>query len=256
MGESTCSIEGCERPVWARGWCSTHYNHWWSAQERVRPLCSIEGCERPICARSWCTVHYQRWRKHGDPLAGGPSNQPGPVGGLCSVKGCNKPHEARGWCDTHYSRWREHGSTDLPRRSTAYERFVAKVDASGGADVCHPWTASRNEKDYGHFYADGEYFKAPRWLLGYLRGKALGPDEWALHHCDNPPCCNPAHLYIGDCVQNVRDMVARGRGAMQSRTHCPHGHPYDEQNTRLYQGRRFCRMCHKLRGRTAPGQNK
>lgn len=37
------------------------------------------------------------------------------------------------------------------------------------------------------------------------------PGKLILHHCDNPPCCNPEHLYAGDHADNTRDKVSRGR---------------------------------------------
>ena len=40
-----------------------------------------------------------------------------------------------------------------------------------------------------------------------------------LHHCDNPPCCNPAHLYVGTAKDNARDCKARGRRAKRYRPH-------------------------------------
>jgi hypothetical protein len=30
-------------------------------------FCSIDGCERPVRGRGWCSLHWQRWNKHGDP---------------------------------------------------------------------------------------------------------------------------------------------------------------------------------------------
>jgi hypothetical protein len=35
------------------------------------------------------------------------------------------------------------------------------------------------------------------------------------HHCDNPPCCELTHLFLGTCADNVADMVAKGRHATE-----------------------------------------
>lgn len=63
------------------------------------------------------------------------------------------------------------------------------------------------------------------------------------HACDTPACCNPDHLADGTQADNMRDAAERGRNAGQRKTHCPSGHPYDEANTRIYDGRRYCRTC-------------
>ena len=48
---------------------------------------------------------------------------------------------------------------------------------------------------------------------------------------------------------NMRDMVRHGRNAMTNRTHCPRGHEYSAENTKVYEGRRFCITCSRERGR-------
>jgi len=47
------------------------------------------------------------------------------------------------------------------------------------------------------------------------------------HRCDNPPCCNPRHLFLGTCADNVADMVAKARGARGA--DLPHTKLTDEQ---------------------------
>lgn len=49
------------------------------------------------------------------------------------------------------------------------------------------------------------------WIL--VNGPVPPETPCVLHACDNPPCCNPAHLFLGTNDDNVADMVAKGRQA-------------------------------------------
>lgn len=148
------------------------------------------------------------------------------------------------------------------------ERFWTKVDRSGGPDDCWPWIGGRNAAGYGQFYAhrqdaqpgDRQHrFPAHRWLLGYLRGRELeggahGIEE-ACHRCDNPPCVNPAHLYVGTRRSNKAEELERGRNHYRALTHCPQGHPYDEDNTYTRSsGSRQCRACRAEQAKAAKGR--
>ena len=75
MAQRTCSIEGCDKPVNARGWCSMHYLRWQttgtpgeatSSFIRKTGSCSVEGCEKPDHSRGMCRMHYYRMTKMGD----------------------------------------------------------------------------------------------------------------------------------------------------------------------------------------------
>lgn len=172
----------------------------------------------------------------------------------CAVEECDKPKQKRGWCGTHYMRWRRTGAPDGSSLLPAFDRFMSHVDTSGGPDACHPWTASKNEFGYGFFRVNRRTHIAPRWLLGHLRGSLLELPEIACHHCDNPACCNPTHLYVGTQKTNAEDCVRRGRKRVvvadqnREKTHCKRDHPFDETNTYITSdGRRQCRRCMAIR---------
>lgn len=112
MSKATCSIDGCESPVRARGWCARHD---WELADL--PECSIEGCGRAVVGRGWCSKHYQRWQKTGDPVGW---RKPIAVETACSIDDCPRITWSRGWCPAHYRQWRLTGdplTTDRKRKA-------------------------------------------------------------------------------------------------------------------------------------------
>lgn len=89
------------------------------------------------------------------------------------------------------------------------ESFWRSVD-TGGEDDCWEWKLTRNDNGYGHVMYHNKMQKAHRlaWLLHH---GSLDPNLDVLHTCDNPPCCNPRHLFLGTHTDNVADMIAKGR---------------------------------------------
>jgi len=131
----------------------------------------------------------------------------------CELSNCGRRHKGRGMCDMHLQRQRRTGTTASPVRSLA-ERFWAKVDRRG-PDDCWPWTAATNEHGYGVLRPQGRRcgpgLKAHR-VAAVLAGMDIEGRD-VLHSCDNPPCCNAAHLRPGTPADNAADMVERDRVA-------------------------------------------
>ena len=95
-------------------------------------------------------------------------------------------------------------------RANTPDVFWKRVDKSGGASACWPWTGRKKAFGYGCFYMSQKFWTASRFAWTMERGP-IPPGKFVLHRCDNPPCCNPAHLYIGTKADNSHDAVNRGR---------------------------------------------
>lgn len=94
------------------------------------------------------------------------------------------------------------------------DRFFDLVSPRGHPNGCWLWLGATYRKGYGHFRRkiNGKWvmYKAHRYSYKYFYGK-LSENQLVLHICDNPPCVNPNHLFVGTHKDNSEDCVKKGR---------------------------------------------
>lgn len=136
-----------------------------------------------------------------------------------------------------------------PYDQSVVERFSAKVDRTD-TNGCWLWTASLDSQGYGQLMVTHDGTKRPRkahrlaWEIHHE--VQLTADQCVLHHCDNPQCVRPDHLFVGTVHANNTDMTLKGRHANQVKTHCAQGHQFTGE-TVMTRGKptRVCRVCRR-----------
>lgn len=89
------------------------------------------------------------------------------------------------------------------------ERFFSRVTLSETG--CFDFSETQPHTGYGKFQSNGRTWRAHRWVMWALGNIEINDPICVLHVCDNRKCVNPNHLYLGDRLQNAKDIKDRNR---------------------------------------------
>jgi hypothetical protein len=115
-----------------------------------------------------------------------------------------------------------------PRYAPLKERLDSQIDRSAGPLECWPFNGLRDKYGYGRIKHMCRRYSVHRLAWTYANDREIPPGLFICHTCDNPPCCNPAHLFLGTCAENVRDAIRKGR--FTGRPKGPTGQPHPQKN--------------------------
>lgn len=146
----------------------------------------------------------------------------------CSVEGCTVKHYARMYCVRHYVRFMKHGVH--PTLHPIRLQFWEKAAVTANPDKCWVWQKALNMWGYGTIGSNPQKLHSAH-RMAYFLFYGVHPGELqVLHRCDNPPCINPHHLFLGTNADNVKDKMAKGRHRAGKKPHGRANHPVGERN--------------------------
>jgi hypothetical protein len=131
--------------------------------------------------------------------------------------------------------------TSFQHLKSRLEGFVFDPTKHWSEYPCMVWERRKHTHGYGIFTHETKGHYTHRVAYEFTREPIPGHLEID-HLCRNKACFNPQHLEVVTPQENLR-RCPEWTEFHSRKTHCPKGHPYSPENTRMYQERRFCREC-------------
>ncbi len=174
---------------------------------------------------------------------------------ICEFPECGAKAIAKGLCSGHYQQQKK-GLPLTERRKSRPDGTPPVIEWDEvpclNPDLegpCHVFRGCKTRHGYGQVSQSGKVFKAHRYVWEQKHGP-IEEGKVIDHRCRNRACINVDHLRVVTPSINSKENVEGAAWQVNAvKTHCPQGHPYDEENTRWLQGRRYCRECGRIDGR-------
>lgn len=178
-------------------------------------ICSVDGCEKPHVARGFCGTHYKRWRRD-NPKPEQKRRK------KCKVDGCDRLSHVRGMCGKHSYRFTANGCVNKARKKTDSETMQEFVDGAVASitDDCIEWPFAKSA-GYARMVIEGKSLRVSRLVLERTVGEAPSEVHVAAHKprvCHNPACINPRHLRWATPSENEADKLLDGTRARGERS--------------------------------------